>query len=114
MADRGWKALERRLAADVGTRRIPCAGERDGADFQTAQVSYQVKCRRMLPAWMWEWLTGIQRTALRNGRACGVLVLKTPRMQDDEALVVLRWADWRKFQPGPSGFDPTNDGHVGL
>jgi len=53
----------------------------------------QVKLRRALPAWLFDWLGGICGTAKITNRV-GILVLKTPRMRDAEALVVLRWADW--------------------
>ena len=32
MADKAWKAFERRIAERVGGKRIPVTGERDGAD----------------------------------------------------------------------------------
>jgi len=89
----GWKASERRMARDVGTERIPVTGERDGSDFTDTIACYQLKVRRMLPAWLWAWLGGIQGTATRQGRI-GVLVLRVPRMRDDEALVILSWRDW--------------------
>jgi hypothetical protein len=93
MGSSSWKASERRMARDVGTERIPVTGERDGSDFTDGIACYQLKVRRMLPAWLWRWLGGIQGTAARQGRI-GVLVLRVPRMRDDEALVVLAWRDW--------------------
>jgi hypothetical protein len=36
---------------------------------------------------------GIVATAAKSGRI-GVLILKTPRMEDEDSLVVLRWKDW--------------------
>jgi len=81
------------MARDVGTERIPVTGERDGSDFTDTIACYQLKVRRMLPAWLWAWLGGIQGTARRQGRI-GVLVLRVPRMRDEEALVVLAWRDW--------------------
>lgn len=93
MADRGWKQAERRMARDVGTERIPVTGERAGADFEDAIAVYQLKVRRAIPAWLWEWLSGIRGTGARKGKA-GVLVLKRPRERDDDAIVVLSWRDW--------------------
>lgn len=54
---------------------------------------FQIKMRKMLPAWCWEWLGGIVAVAEREAKI-GVLVVKTPRMRDDDALVILRWSDW--------------------
>ena len=39
MADKSWKAFERRLAARVGGARIPVTGERDGADVIAGRSS---------------------------------------------------------------------------
>lgn len=93
MADRGWKAFERRMSRDMGTERIPVTGERHGSDASTPMFCFQFKCRRMLPTWLFTWLDGITSTARRADKI-GVLVLKLPRMRDAEALVVLRWGDW--------------------
>lgn len=93
MSDPGWKKFERRCARDMGVQRIPVTGERHGADAVTPMFAFQFKCRSMLPSWIFGWLDGITGTAARNDKI-GVLVMKTPRMRDTEALVVLRWADW--------------------
>ena len=47
-----WKAVERRMARDVGVERIPVTGERHGADFEDGIACYQVKCRRVIPGWL--------------------------------------------------------------
>jgi hypothetical protein len=93
MADKSWKAFERRMARDVGTERIPVTGERAGADCATSLFCFQFKLRRSLPGWLWEWLAGIVGSAEASGKV-GVLVLKKPRQEDADALVVLRWKDW--------------------
>jgi hypothetical protein len=90
----GWKAFERRLAADCGGRRIPVTGiDRNGADVTHPLFHFQLKLRKSIPVWLWGWLAGIVGTATDAGKI-GVLVLKRPRQRDTEALVVLRWADW--------------------
>lgn len=93
MKNGSWKSVERRMARDVGTERIPVTGERHGSDFTDGIACYQLKVRRMLPAWLWAWLGGIQDTGRKQGKA-GVLVLKLPRARDEEALVILSWRDW--------------------
>ena len=93
VSDKGWKAFERRCAKDMGTQRIAVTGERHGSDASTSLFCFQFKCRAMLPGWLWEWLTGIVVTAERKQKI-GVLVLKVPRMRDQDALVVLKWRDW--------------------
>jgi hypothetical protein len=93
MADKSWKAFERRLCRDMGTERIAVTGERHGSDGTTSLFCFQFKLRRSLPGWLWDWLGGIVASAAVSGKV-GVLVLKKPRQEDTEALVVLRWKDW--------------------
>lgn len=92
MADKGWKAAERRYARAVGTTRIPVTGERHGADYKTELFAYQLKIRKVIPAWLFEWLHGICSTAGKD--QVGVLVLNRPRCRTGDALVVLRHSDW--------------------
>jgi hypothetical protein len=95
MSDQSWKAYERRLAADVGGRRIPVTGlDRGDRDVEGGLFFYQAKLRRSLPRWIFDWISGICATAATQDRI-GVLVLRVPKMRDDDALVVLRWKDWR-------------------
>jgi len=93
MSDKTWKAFERRMARDVGTERIPVTGERHGADCYNDMFCFQFKLRRTLPSWLFDWLSGIVASSARTNRI-GVLVLKKPHQQDNDALVVLRWRDW--------------------
>lgn len=81
------------MARDVGSERIPVTGERHGADFVDAIACYQLKVRRMIPRWLWDWHAGIRATGTRHDKV-GVLVLKHPGERDDEALVILTWKDW--------------------
>lgn len=54
---------------------------------------FQFKLRRVIPAFLFEWLGGIVATAARSNRI-GVLVMKRPGMEDGDALVMLRYRDW--------------------
>jgi len=81
------------MARDVGSERIPVTGERAGADFEDGVAVYQLKVRKTIPSWLWDWLTGIQGAGLRKRKA-GVLVLKRPRERDEDAVVILSWRDW--------------------
>lgn len=95
MTARGtWKAAERRVAADLGGRRIPVTGiDRDGADVVTDMFHCQIKLRKALPAWLWTWLAGIRSDAKPHGKV-GILVLKKPRQADADGLVVLSYSDF--------------------
>lgn len=93
MSDKSWKRAERMIAKDCRGQRIPVTGERNGADVQHPLFAFQVKVRRALPAWIFDWLDGICSSAKRTNRI-GVLILNRPRSPRRNALVVLRWADW--------------------
>ena len=66
MADRSWKAFERRIAARVGGRRLACTGEKDGVDVDAGPFVYQAKLRRGLPSYLRTWVDGIVETAKRR------------------------------------------------
>lgn len=54
---------------------------------------YQLKLRKALPTWIFEWMAGICGTASARGQV-GVLILRTPRMKTADALVIVRFSDW--------------------
>ena len=93
MADKSWKAFERRLAHRLGGRRIPCTGEKDGIDVDAGPFVYQAKLRRGVPSYMRSWLRGIVEAGARKG-SIGVLIWKAPNARDDDSLVLLRLKDW--------------------
>jgi hypothetical protein len=92
MTRSGWKAVERRIAEAVGGKRIPVTGERDGADVVARRTCIQVKCRKAIPGWLWNWFAGICRVTPPD--KIPALVLKWPGMRDDDALVVMRFSDF--------------------
>jgi hypothetical protein len=110
VSDRGWKKAERMMARDVGEERIPVTGERHGADFgQRSPFWYQLKVRRMAPAWLFMWLDGICGTAQRASHdVTGVLVLNRPRRPRRDAVVVVRWADWVALHGAPNQEDSSH------
>ena len=104
MKARSWKGAETRFARDVGSERKPCDGSRNGADFTDGLCCYQLKVRKAIPGWLWDWLSGIQGTATGHGKQ-GVLVLKHPRQKDEDALVVLSWKAWVDLHGTPQAGD---------
>jgi hypothetical protein len=89
-----WKAEERRIADDLGGKRIPVTGiDRDGADVVTPLFLVQSKLRATIPAWLGAWLLPIATEARESGRI-GILVLRKPRQRNAESLVVLRYDDF--------------------
>ena len=97
MPDKSWKKFERRLAERVGGKRIPVTGERDGADVIAGPFCYQAKLRRGLPSYLRRWLSGIVAAGERSGGATGVVIWKQPGEKVDDAVVVLRLADWEQW-----------------
>ena len=55
---------------------------------------YQAKLRKGMPGYLRSWLRGIVKAGERNG-SIGVVVWKAPNARDDDAVVVLRLADWQ-------------------
>ena len=97
MADKSWKAFERRLARRMGGKRIPVTGERDGADVVGGgPFVYQAKLRKGVPSYLRDWLRGIVAAGERCG-STGVVVWKQPGGRDDDALVLLRLKDWQSW-----------------
>ncbi len=104
MASKSWKVAELKMARDVNTERIPVTGERHGADFEDAIACYQLKVRKSIPGWLWDWHSGICETGKRKDKA-GVLVLNHPRQDRAKALVVLTWDAWRDLHGTPTEGD---------
>jgi hypothetical protein len=95
MTDRGWKKLERRLARDVGSERIPVTGERQGADFEDGMFCFQAKLGRAMPGYLGAWLAGIRAAGSRRAPPkIGVVIWKPKHARDTDAVVLLTWADW--------------------
>ncbi len=99
MSDKAWKRAERDLARDVGTQRIPVTGERGGADFADALCWYQLKKRLGMPALLREWLQAlkVERVTATKAGKLPVFVWMQPGHPRADALVVLRWQDWREL-----------------
>lgn len=100
MHRRTWKKWESHVAADLGGRRMPVTGvDRHGADVVTDMFHCQLKLRNSLPSWLWTWLAGIVATTPKG--KTGVLILRKPRMENTEALVVMRYGDFVELHGTP-------------
>lgn len=102
MTARGtWKAYELRVSKDLGGKRIPVTGlDRHGADVITPMFHCQIKLRNSLPAWLFTWLEGIVGTAAQQNKV-GILILRKPRQEDNDALVIVRYRDWVELHGAP-------------
>lgn len=103
-ARRSWKAFETRTARHHGTERIPVSGRQrdEGApDWETSLFAAQCKLGYEQPGYLLEWLEKIERKA-KDGRI-PVVIWKALYQRDDDALVVLRYRDWRALHCGQNG-----------
>ena len=57
---------------------------------------YQAKLRKGVPSYLRDWLRGIVAAGERSGTT-GIVVWKAPGARDDDAVVVLRLADWQAW-----------------
>jgi hypothetical protein len=103
-----WKKFERECARDMGTERIPVTGEREGADFATPMFRFQAKRRKdCLPKEVLEWLDRAQLAAIGEGQGrIPVVVIQRRGHARGEAVVLLRWADWRDLHGPTTGEQP--------
>lgn len=90
MGDKRWKAIERRIAALLGGRRVPVSGRGRGdqPDIAHRWLSLEVKDRATLPAWLLDALD--QAEASATAEQLPVAVLHRAGDRHDHALVVLR------------------------
>jgi hypothetical protein len=98
MADRTWKAFERRMARLFGTERIPAAGvmgraQKDASDFRTKLFSFQAKKGYKFPAYLKAWLDGIVHVGAGESRY-GVVIWSDKGARDADSLVLMRAADF--------------------
>ncbi len=92
-----WKQAERRIAAEIGGRRVPVSGRQRGdvPDVAHDSLSVEVKSRQRLPQWL--------EDAMRQAEAAAadgqlpVTVLHEDRGRYTEALVVMRIKDFTKL-----------------
>jgi hypothetical protein len=96
MADRTWKARERMTAKLLGGQRIPCTGERHGADIETPLLCIQQKHGRRRPAFLADWLEGICANAKPKGKV-GLVVWSSNREPQGDAIVILRLSDFQQL-----------------
>lgn len=102
MADKTWKAAERKLAALFGTVRIPPAvfGQRrdrgsDAPDAETDRLAIQIKHGYAFPGYLRQWLTGITTTTPAG--KTGVVIWHPKGAPFGDSLVVLRAADFARL-----------------
>ena len=100
MADKLWKATERKVARIFGGERVPVTGRSRGdvPDIRHRWLSVEVKTRRALPLWLRDALA--QARAAATPQQLAVVILHQRGLRHGEDLVVLRLADWVEWFGG--------------
>lgn len=85
-----WKATERRIAAELGGRRVPVTGRSrgDAPDIEHPLLSLEVKSRAILPAWLHDAMDQAEAAAVAGRVPTAVLHQTGTRYAD--ALCIIR------------------------
>lgn len=109
MSKPDWKRTERKIAAQLGGRRVPVTGRArgDAPDVAHEWLAIEVKHRATLPGWLHDAMR--QAEASKRGAQIPVAILHESGQPHAQDLVVIRLADFRQFF-GPEGinYEPTN------
>ena len=75
MADKAWKACERRAAKYIGGERVPITGRSRGSapDIEHNWLSVEVKYRKSLPQWIHDAMD--QAVASKRQRQVPIVIL---------------------------------------
>lgn len=96
MADKAWKAAERRIAKYIGGERVPVSGRTRGdqPDIRHAWLCPEVKYRSKIPAWLFDAMDQAEKSAQPRQMPCVILIEKGQRVGD--ALICFRLSDARE------------------
>ena len=95
MSNPGWKKYERRIARDLGGRRVGVLGSED---IEHPIYSIEAKLLKSLP----KWLTGLWKQTQGNCPAGKIpfACVKEKNRNDDNAFVILRYIDFKNLING--------------
>ncbi len=99
MPDAGWKAFERRIARVFGgTRRGPDTRGPDGGKTDVVHAFWGIECKLLgRPSYSDLVAAAKQTEANAEPGQCPVAVVKRKRVEDRDALVVLRLEMFREW-----------------
>ncbi len=100
VADKTWKAIERRIARRFGTRRTGPTGK-PVPDVIAGGLSIEVKSRKAMPAWLYEAMAQAQRNAAAETMPAVILHRLGDRTGAD--LVVMYLDDFQKLWTTENG-----------
>ena len=94
MADKAWKACERRIAKYIGGERVPITGRARGSapDIDHAWLSIEVKYRKKLPDWMHDAMS--QAKASARGNQMPVVIYCENGMDTGKCYIVTELGDF--------------------
>ncbi len=100
MADKAWKALERRTARALGGKRLGATGQSTpDVISDDGRVVAECKHRQTLPQWITGALAKVRAQA--GPERLGVVVLHERGAHDSIVCVALKdWLDWYGELPG--------------
>lgn len=95
MADKAWKACERRIAKYIKGERVPITGRQrgDAPDIKHNWLSPEVKYRKTLPAWFKDAMNQAEASAMP--RQLPVVIMVEKGQEVGEAFIMCRLKDFR-------------------
>ena len=90
MTDKTWKAVERRVAAKLGGRRIPLSGRNNlGRVGDIDLTGFEIECKsgRQIPKTVIDWLKTL--LALRDPKNLAVLVMQPKYIKGQVVVMTL-------------------------
>ena len=96
MADKAWKACERRVAKYIGGERVPVTGRQrgDAPDIDHNWLSVEVKYRARLPAWIHDAMDQA-KASMKGPRQMPCVILCEKGKETGESYIMFRLSDAR-------------------
>lgn len=101
--DKLWKAVERRIAAILGGRRVPVSGRARGdvPDISHDWLSIEVKQRQEIPGWIREALAQATASARGDRLKLPIAVIHETCQRHDSDLVIMTLGQFQAWFIGP-------------
>lgn len=92
MADKLWKAAERKIASLLGGKRVPVTGRQrgDAPDIAHPVFGIEVKNWKEFPAWLLDALNQAQQSSKEGQIPLVILHMKGTKYEDSLTIMALR------------------------
>lgn len=96
MADKAWKACERRVAKFIGGKRVPVTGRArgDAPDIEHPWLSVEVKYRQKVPDWIKDAMSQA-RASKKRQHDLPVVILCEKGEETGKAFLITPLSDFR-------------------